>query len=62
MPSDFDVARWTMEHTDALNTLIADLEEQGCELFIEHQNGFRVAESTHRRRDRRQGRPDSAIP
>ena len=42
MPSDFDVARWTMEHTDALNRLIADLEEQGCELFIEHQNGFRV--------------------
>ena len=42
MPSDFDVARWTMEHTDALNRLIADLEELGCELFIEHQNGFRV--------------------
>ena len=42
MPSDFDVARWTMEHTDLLNKLIADLEEQGCELFIEHQNGFRV--------------------
>ena len=31
-----------MEHTDLLNKLIADLEEQGCELFIEHQNGFRV--------------------
>ena len=42
MPSDFDVARWTMEHTDLLNKLIADLEEQGCELFIEHQNDFRV--------------------
>ena len=45
MPSDFDVARWTMEHTDLLNRLIADLEEQGCELFIEHQNGFRVESS-----------------
>ena len=45
MPSDFDVARWTMEHTDLLNKLIADLEEQGCELFIEHQNGFRVESS-----------------
>ena len=43
--SDFDVARWTMEHTDLLNKLIADLEEQGCELFIEHQNGFRVESS-----------------
>ena len=45
MPSDFDVARWTMEHTDLLNKLIADLEEQGCKLFIEHQNGFRVVSS-----------------
>ena len=42
MPSAFDVARRTMEHTDLLNRLIADLEEQGCVLFIEHQNGFRV--------------------
>ncbi|MYE54503.1 MAG: hypothetical protein F4X34_04820 [Chloroflexi bacterium] len=31
-----------MEHTDLLNKLIADLEEQGCKLFIEHQNSFRV--------------------
>ena len=45
MPSDFDVARWTMEHTDALNKLIADLDEQDCKLFIEHQNGFRVRSS-----------------
>ena len=45
MPSDFDSARWNMEHTDLLNELVAELEEQGCELFIERQNSFRV-EST----------------
>ena len=42
MPSDFDAARWNMEHTDLLNELVAELEEQGCELFIEQQNSFRV--------------------
>ena len=42
MPSDFDSARWNMEHTDLLNELVAELEEQGCELFIERQNSFRV--------------------
>ena len=42
MPSDFDSARWNMEHTDLLNELVAELEERGCELFIERQNSFRV--------------------
>ena len=41
MPSDFDSARWNVEHTDLLNRLIADLEERGCELFIERQKAFR---------------------
>ena len=45
MPSDFDSARWNMENTDLLNDLVAELEEQGCEPFIERQNSFRV-EST----------------
>ena len=45
MPSDFDSARWNMEHTDLLNELVAELEEQGCELFIERQNSFRVESS-----------------
>ena len=45
MPSDFDAARWNMEHTDLLNELVAELEEQGCELFIEQQNSFRVESS-----------------
>ena len=42
MPSDFDSARWNMEHTDLLNELVAELEERGCELFIERQNFFLV--------------------
>ena len=42
MPSDFDAARWNMEHTDLLNELMAELEERGCQIFIEKQNSFRV--------------------
>ena len=42
MPSDFDSARWNVEHTDLVNRLIEELEELGCELFIERQNSFRV--------------------
>ena len=42
VPSNFDSARWNMEHTDLLNELIAELEKQGCEIFIERQNEFRV--------------------
>ena len=42
MPSDFDSAKWNAEHTDLLNKLIEELEELGCELFIERQNSFRV--------------------
>ena len=30
------------EHTDLMNRLIEELEELGCELFIERQNSFRV--------------------
>ena len=42
MPSDFDSAKWNMEHTDLMNEFVEELEERGCEIFIEHQNGFRV--------------------
>ena len=42
MPSDFDSARWNMEHTDLMNELVEELEERGCEIFIERQNSFRV--------------------
>ena len=42
MPSDFDSAKWNMDHTDLMNKLVEDLEERGCEIFIERQNSFRV--------------------
>ena len=34
-PSDFNTARWNMEHTDLMNELVAELEERGCQIFIE---------------------------
>ena len=42
MPSDFNSAKWLMEHTDLMNELIAELEERGCEILIESQNSFKV--------------------
>ena len=40
--SNFDSARWMMDHTELLNELAEQLEQQGCEVHIEHQNGFRL--------------------
>ena len=42
MPSDFNSAKWNMEHTDLMNALVEELEERGCQIFIEKQNSFRV--------------------
>ena len=42
MPSNFDSAKWNMEHTDLINALIEELEGRGCEIFIERQNEFRL--------------------
>ena len=41
-PSDFNLVRWQAEHTVLLNALIDELEGQDCEVFIEHQNSFRI--------------------
>ena len=40
--SDFNSAKWNMEHTDLMNELVEELEERGCEIFIEKQNSFKV--------------------
>ncbi len=40
--SDFNSAKWNMEHTDLMNELVEKLEEQGCQVFIESQNSFKV--------------------
>ena len=42
VPSDFDSAKWNMDHTDLMNTLVDSLEEQGSQVFIENQNSFKV--------------------
>ena len=42
MPSDFNSAKWNMEHTDLMNELVERLEEQGYQVFIESQNSFKV--------------------
>ena len=43
MPNDFDSARWHIEHTSLLDQQLAvELEEQGCQVFIDRQNDFRV--------------------
>ena len=42
MPSDFNSAKWNMEHTDLMNKLVAELEERDCEILIESQNSFKV--------------------
>ena len=41
-PSDFNSAKWNMEHTDLMNEFVEELEERGCQIFIERQNSFRV--------------------
>ena len=45
MPSDFDSAKWNMEHTDLMNELVEELEDRGCQIFIERQNSFKVESS-----------------
>ena len=43
MPNDFDSAHWHIEHTALLDQQLAvELEEQGCQVFIDRQNDFRV--------------------
>ena len=41
-PSDFDLVRWQAEHTVLVNSLVDDLEKNGCKVWIEHQNSFRI--------------------
>ena len=42
VPSDFDSAKWNMDHTDLMNKLVDSLEEQGSRVLIENQNSFKV--------------------
>lgn len=41
-PSDFDLARWTADHTQLLNTQADELRDQGYAVYLEGQNEFRL--------------------
>ena len=43
--SGFDTAGWNMKHTRALSELADRLESEGCEVFLEGQNSFRLTGS-----------------
>jgi hypothetical protein len=41
VPSDFDLAKWTMQHNQLLRELRQDLELESTEQYMENQNGFK---------------------
>ncbi len=41
-PTDFDLARWTADHTQLLHARAAELRAQGYAVFVEGQNEFRL--------------------
>ena len=41
-PSDFDSARWMMDHTELVNRARESREALGYQVFTENQNGFRL--------------------
>ena len=46
VPSTFDLAKWTMDHTALLGRVRADLEGQGYTVFEENQNQFTLRSMT----------------
>lgn len=43
LPSDFNLARWTMEHTALVREHAAALRDAGHEVFVEEQNAFKMS-------------------
>jgi RecB family exonuclease len=41
-PSDFDLARWTADHTQVLHARANELREQGYAVYLEGQNDFKL--------------------
>lgn len=41
LPIDFDLARWTVEHTELVNGRRDQLLEDGYQVFVEDENAFR---------------------
>ena len=42
VPSDFDLAQWTADHTALLRRRAQELRDEGHEVLVEGQNGFRL--------------------
>ena len=42
VPSDFDLARWTADHTQLLHARADELRAQGYSVYLEGQNDFRL--------------------
>ena len=42
VPGDFDLARWTADHTQLLSAQAAELRDQGYAVYLEGQNDFRL--------------------
>ena len=56
-PSDFDQAQWLMRHTALLNQQRQEWEDDGCRVFVEAQNAFRLRGRTATLA----GRPDLVV-
>ena len=41
-PGYLDLVRWQAEHTVLVNALVNRLEQNGCEVWTEHQNSFSI--------------------
>ena len=41
VPSDFDLATWTVEHNDLVNSRREQLLDEGYEVYVEEENAFK---------------------
>ena len=41
LPAEFDIARWTVEHTELVNLRRDQLADEGFDVFIEEENAFK---------------------
>lgn len=46
LPSSFDLAKWTAEHTQLVRARQATLEAQGFTVYTEAQNAFKLTSET----------------
>ena len=66
MPSDFNSAKWLMDHTDLMNELVEELEERGhvnmCVNVIRRQPSLVSVQRRFRPCRRHPGRRPSSVP